>query len=160
MDIRVGNGYDAHRLTAGRKLFLGGVEIPYEKGLMGHSDADVLIHSICDAILGALNRGDIGRLFPDNDPSFKDVRSTTFLDNVAGMLEGENFRILSIDNTVIAQEPKIAPFVDKMRRVLSKHLKVDEDTVSIKATTQEGMGFAGRKEGIACLSTVLISKKD
>ena len=159
-ESRIGNGFDVHPLRAGRKLFLGGVEIPFEKGLAGHSDADALIHSICDAILGALSLGDIGKFFPDTDMQYKDARSTIFLDKIYGILEKEGARILNIDATVIAERPKISPHSEKMRAVIAKHLKIEKSSINIKATTSEGLGFTGRGEGIACFSSVLISKEE
>ena len=154
--LRIGNGFDVHALVAGRRLVLGGVEIPYERGLDGHSDADVLLHAVCDAILGALALGDIGQHFPDADPRWKDADSRMLLRHVNGIAANEGFRIGNLDVTVIAQAPKIAPHVLAMRDNLAVDLGCDLRQVSIKATTTEGLGFTGRGEGIAALASVLL----
>ncbi|MFH1715500.1 MAG: 2-C-methyl-D-erythritol 2,4-cyclodiphosphate synthase [Elusimicrobiota bacterium] len=155
--MRVGIGYDVHKLVEGRKLILGGVDIRYHKGLLGHSDADVLVHAICDALLGACGQGDIGRHFPDNDPLYKDISSLIFLDKVNNLLTSKKLRIENIDSIIIAEEPKILPYVDAMKRNISKALNIEDSRINIKATTQEGLGAFGRKEGIAAQAIVLIS---
>ena len=157
MTIRIGNGFDVHALIAGRRLVLGGVTIPYELGLDGHSDADALIHAIVDAILGALALGDIGAHFPDTDPRWKDADSRVLLRHVAGLALARGFAIENLDTTVIAQAPKLAPHVPRMRANIAADLACDVAQVSIKATTTERLGFAGRGEGIAALATVLLS---
>lgn len=154
MKIRVGIGYDSHRFVKGRRLFLGGIEIPYEYGLLGHSDADALIHAICDAILGALGKGDIGAHFPDTDPKYKGISSVKLLEKVFSLVKAEKFFIQNVDAVVLAQEPNLKQFKDLMSQTLSKVLEMDASVVNIKATTNEGMGFVGRKEGIACYATV------
>ncbi len=152
-NMRVGFGYDVHALKAGRKLILGGVDIPYEKGLDGHSDADVLIHAIIDALLGSAALGDIGKLFPDTDNSFKDIDSRILLKKVGNLLKEKGYSIANIDSTIVAQEPKLAPFIDEMRENIATDLGLLKDAVSVKATTTEKLGFEGRKEGIsACAS--------
>ncbi len=156
--MRIGHGYDVHRLTEGRRLVIGGMEIPYEKGLLGHSDADVLLHAICDALLGAAALGDIGKLFPDSDPSFKDVSSLYLLRRVAAKLTSLGYRPINIDSTVIAQAPKLAPYIGDMRKKISIALDMDIDAVSIKATTEEGLGFSGEGLGIAAHAVCLIEK--
>ena len=154
--IRIGHGYDVHRLTEGRKLIIGGVEIPYEKGLLGHSDADVLLHAISDALLGAAALGDIGHLFPDNDPAYKDADSLRLLQKVGSRLYTAGFRPTNIDATVIAQAPKLAPYINDMRRKIAAALGLDIGAVSVKATTEEGLGFSGEKLGIATHAVCLI----
>ena len=154
--IRIGHGYDVHRLVEGRRLILGGVEIPYEKGLLGHSDADVLAHAIMDSILGALALGDIGKLFPDNDPAYKGADSMVLLRRVNTRLETEGYRVVNIDATVIAQAPKLAPHIMKMRMGIARNLGLDLSAVSVKATTEEGLGFSGEKLGIAAHAVCLI----
>lgn len=154
--MRVGQGYDVHKLTEGRKLILGGVEVPYEKGLLGHSDADVLTHALIDALLGACALGDIGHLFPDNDPAYAGADSLKLLDKVVQLLEEKGFRVGNVDVTVIAQAPKLAPYIAEMRRNLASRLKVDWDRVSVKATTEEHLGFTGRGEGIAAQAVCLV----
>ena len=157
-DIRVGQGFDVHRFEAGRPLILGGVRIDYQKGLTGHSDADVLLHAICDALLGALALGDIGRHFPDNDPAYKNANSRVLLRNVVNLVDKHNFRIINLDSTIIAQAPKMAPHIDQMREILARDMKIEADRVSVKATTTEMLGFTGRGEGIASQATVLLSR--
>ena len=157
-DIRVGQGFDVHRFEAGRPLILGGVRIDYQKGLTGHSDADVLLHAICDALLGALALGDIGRHFPDNDPAYKNANSRVLLRNVVNLVDKHNFRIINLDSTIIAQAPKMAPHIDQMREIIARDMKIEADRVSVKATTTEMLGFTGRGEGIASQATVLLSR--
>lgn len=156
--MRIGNGYDVHKLTEGRKLVLGGVEIPYEKGLLGHSDADVLVHSVMDALLGAAALGDIGKLFPDSDMAFKNISSLILLKNVKDVLNSENYTIINIDATIVAQSPKLAPFIDDMRTNISEALDIPFSDVSVKATTTERLGFEGRGEGISAYAVCLIKK--
>lgn len=157
--MRIGMGYDVHRLTKDRRLILGGVEIPYEKGLLGHSDADVLLHAVMDALLGAAALGDIGRHFPDTDPAYKGISSIKLLEHVGSLIEDELYVIGNIDATIIAQRPKMAPHIEQMRKNIAQALKIDISQVNIKATTEEGLGFTGSGEGIssqavACLETV------
>ncbi|HOX10042.1 MAG TPA: 2-C-methyl-D-erythritol 2,4-cyclodiphosphate synthase, partial [Candidatus Omnitrophota bacterium] len=147
--MRAGLGYDIHRLVEGRKLFLGGVEIPYIKGLEGYSDADVLLHAICDAILGAMGKDDIGIHFPNNDPQYKGISSLELLHRVAELAAKEKFRIVNVDSTLIMEEPKIVPFKAKMRKTIASVLGIEELRVNVKATTQEGVGAIGRGEAIA-----------
>ncbi|MCI5649337.1 MAG: 2-C-methyl-D-erythritol 2,4-cyclodiphosphate synthase [Fusicatenibacter sp.] len=156
--MRVGMGYDVHKLVEGRRLILGGVEIPYEYGLLGHSDADVLVHAIMDALLGAAALRDIGRHFPDTDPAYEGADSIELLEKVGEMLEERMYLIENIDATVIAQKPKLLPYVDTMVKNVAKALKLQEDQVNIKATTEEGLGFTGRKEGIAAQAVCCITK--
>ena len=157
--MRIGHGYDVHRLVEGRKLILGGVEIPYEKGLLGHSDADVLTHSVADSILGALAMGDIGKLFPDNDEKYKGADSIMLLKEVCRMMTEKGYKIGNIDVTVICQEPKLSPFTDKMRENLANALSSEKDRVSVKATTEEKLGFTGNKEGIASHAVCLLEEE-
>lgn len=145
----MGIGYDVHRLVEGRPLILGGVTIPYAQGLLGHSDADVLIHAICDAILGALGLGDIGRHFPDTDPAYKGISSLILLENVIARMQHQGYMIGNVDTIIIAQRPKLSPYIDAMRTTLAHTLQTTFDRVNVKATTTEGLGFAGRGEGIA-----------
>lgn len=156
--IRIGQGYDVHRLVEGRKLIVGGKEIEYEKGLLGHSDADVLTHAICDALLGAAALGDIGKLFPDNDEKYKNINSQILLAEVGERIRAAGYTINNVDATIIAQAPKFAPHIDGMRKNLAESLKISVDRIGIKATTEEGLGFTGRKEGIAALAVALIAK--
>ena len=156
--MRVGMGYDVHKLTEGRKLILGGVEIPYEKGLLGHSDADVLLHAIMDALLGAASLGDIGKHFPDNDDRYKGISSLELLRQVGKLLDEKNYVIENIDATIIAQKPKMRPYIDEMRKNIADTLKLDIDRVNVKATTEEGLGFTGKKEGISAQAICCISK--
>ncbi len=155
--MRIGTGYDVHRLTGGRKLILGGVEIPYEKGLLGHSDADVLVHAVCDALLGAAALGDIGLHFPDTDPEYKDADSMKLLTRVGELLAGECYVIENIDSTIIAQAPKLRPYIDSMRDNIARALGLDPGRVSVKATTEEGLGFTGEGLGIAAQAVCLIA---
>lgn len=159
---RIGTGYDVHRLTEGRKLIIGGVEIPYEKGLLGHSDADVLLHAIMDALLGAAAAGDIGLHFPDNDPAYEGASSLMLLRKVGGILTNKGYYINNIDATIIAQAPKMRPYIDEMRKNIATVLGIPMDRVSVKATTEERLGFTGRGEGIsaqAVCSIDLLSEK-
>lgn len=156
--IRMGQGYDVHRLVEGRKLILGGVEVAHEKGLLGHSDADVLVHAICDALLGAAALGDIGRRFPDTDEKYRGISSLSLLAEVGKMLSAMECEINNIDATVIADTPKLAPYIDTMRRKIADTLGIGTGAVSIKATTQEGLGFVGRCEGIAATAVAVIDE--
>ncbi len=156
--FRIGFGYDVHRLVEDRRLVLGGIEIPWDLGLLGHSDADVLVHAIMDGILGALGRGDIGRHFPDSDPAFKDKDSLLMLQDVMLMVKDDGYAINNIDSTIVAQKPKLAPYIDRMREKLSGILYVDIGRINIKATTTEGMGFAGKGEGMEAYSVVSLAK--
>lgn len=155
--MRVGMGYDVHRLVENRKLILGGVEIPYEKGLLGHSDADVLLHAIMDALLGAAALGDIGKHFPDTDERYKGISSIKLLEHVGSLLDEHLYVINNIDATVIAQRPKIGPYREQMVKNVAKALKIEEDLVNIKATTEEGLGFTGTGEGISSQAIASIS---
>lgn len=154
--MRIGMGYDVHKLVEGRPLILGGVRIPYEKGLLGHSDADCLVHAIMDSLLGAAALGDIGRHFPDTDDSFKDADSMVLMEHVRDMLYEAGYSIGNIDATIIAQKPKMAPFVEEMRNRIAETLKIEKDRINIKATTEEGMGFTGEGLGITCQSIALL----
>jgi 2-C-methyl-D-erythritol 2,4-cyclodiphosphate synthase len=154
--VRVGSGYDVHRLVAGRKLILGGVAIPYEKGLLGHSDADVLLHAICDALLGAAGLGDLGRHFPDSAQKFKDISSLTLLEEVQRLLHEAGFQVNNIDATIVAEKPKMAPHVPVMVANIAAAVKTETAAVNVKATTTEGLGFAGRGEGIAAYAVCTI----
>ncbi len=155
--MRIGTGYDVHRLAENRKLILGGVEIHWEKGLLGHSDADVLLHAIMDALLGAAALGDIGKLFPDSDDKYKGISSIKLMEEVRDVLEEHHFLIENVDATVIAQAPKLRPYIDQMRENIAKALAVDISQVSVKATTEEGLGFTGTGEGIASQAVALLS---
>jgi 2-C-methyl-D-erythritol 2,4-cyclodiphosphate synthase len=157
--FKIGFGYDAHRLTKGRDLILGGVRIPYEKGLLGHSDADVLSHAIGEAILGALSLGDLGKHFPNTDKKYKDISSLKILSMINDMAEKENAKIINVDSTIVAEEPKLSGHILKMRENISGALNVNINQVSVKATTTEGMGFVGTKEGLAAYAVVLMEKK-
>ncbi len=159
MIIRVGHGYDVHKLTENRHLILGGVDIPYEKGLLGHSDADVLLHAIMDALLGAAALGDIGTHFPDNDPAYLGADSMELLRKVCALLREKNYAVSNIDATVIAQQPKLKPYIEQMRENIAKTMALDTDRISIKATTEEKLGFTGRKEGISAHCVALITKE-
>jgi 2-C-methyl-D-erythritol 2,4-cyclodiphosphate synthase len=156
--VRIGQGYDVHRLVEGRRLILGGVDIPWEKGLLGHSDADVLTHALMDALLGACALGDIGRLFPDNDPAYRGADSLLLLDEVVQLLKKKDFFVENVDVTVIAQAPKLAPYVMEMRQNLAGRLGIGLDRVSVKATTEEHLGFTGRGEGIAAQAVCLVGE--
>ncbi len=157
--FRVGFGYDAHRLVEGHSLVLGGVKISHHLGLAGHSDADVLIHAIIDALLGALAKSDIGRHFPDSDPAYKDMDSMVMLERVMKGVHSDGYRVNQLDTTIVAEKPKLAPFVETMKHGLSETLAVRKDQVNIKATTTEGMGFCGRQEGIAAYAIVSLIKE-
>jgi len=157
--MRIGFGYDVHALVEGRKLILGGVDIPHEKGLLGHSDADVLVHAIMDALLGAAALGDIGKHFPDNDNSFKDIDSLILLAKTKEVLSDNGYAINNIDSTIVAQSPKLAPHIDQMRSNIARILDINTSRVSVKATTTEHLGFEGRKEGISAYSAVTIIQK-
>ena len=154
--MRVGTGYDVHKLISKRKLILGGVAIPFEKGLIGHSDADVLVHSICDALLGAAGLGDIGLHFPDTDPKFKGISSIKLLEETYKMVTKKGFNLVNIDSTVFAQEPKISPFREKMQQNIARAMNVNQNCVNVKATTTEGLGIFGRGEGIGAMCVALI----
>lgn len=154
--IRVGQGFDVHQLVEGRKCIIGGVEIPYEKGLLGHSDADVLLHAISDAILGAVAKGDIGKHFPDNDPAYKDADSLKLLQHVWALAKGMGYKLGNVDATIIAQKPKMAPYIPQMIEVISGVLEAETDQVNVKATTTEQLGFTGRGEGIAAQAVVCL----
>lgn len=156
--IRVGFGFDVHRLVAGRELWLGGIKLEHEMGLLGHSDADVLVHAICDALLGAANMRDIGYHFPDNATAFKDIDSKILLAKTVELIASKGYRIGNIDATVCAERPKLKVHIPDMQRVLASVMQIDEDDVSIKATTTERLGFTGREEGISAYATVLIEK--
>ena len=155
--MRIGTGYDVHKLAEGRKLILGGVEIPYEKGLLGHSDADVLVHAIMDALLGAAALGDIGLHFPDKDPAYKGADSLELARRVSGILAENGYLIENIDSTVIAQAPRLRPYIDEMRANIARALDLDVTQVSVKATTEEHLGFTGRGEGISAQAVALIT---
>ena len=157
--MRVGMGYDVHKLTEGRKLILGGVDIPWEKGLLGHSDADVLIHAVMDALLGAAALGDIGKHFPDTDPAYKGISSIKLLVHVAELLRKQEYAVGNIDATVIAQKPKMAPHIPQMRKNMADALGIPESKINIQATTEEGLGFTGRGEGIASQAICLLIEK-
>ncbi len=154
--MRIGNGYDVHRFAENRDLFLGGVKIPYELGLLGHSDADVLLHAIMDALLGAAALGDIGKLFPDTDERFKGADSLLLLKEVCVVLGAKGYKIVNIDSIVIAQKPKLAPYIEQMRQNIADACKIDISQVSVKATTEEKLGFTGRLEGISSHAVCLI----
>ena len=157
--IRVGQGYDVHQLVEGRPLIIGGIEIPYERGLLGHSDADVLLHTVADACLGAIAEGDIGKHFPDTDPAFKDADSAKLLAFVWDLVKKRGYQLGNIDCTIIAQKPKMAPYIDQMRLRIAELLEADISQVNVKATTTEKLGFTGRQEGIASQATVLLQKR-
>lgn len=154
--MRIGQGFDVHQLVEGRKLIIGGVDIPYEKGLLGHSDADVLLHAICDALLGAAALGDIGRHFADTDAKFKDIDSRVLLREVMHLVRGQGFRVANVDATIIAQDPKMAPHIGRMVAHIAADLRVEKSAVNVKATTTEQLGYTGRGEGIAAQAVVLL----
>jgi 2-C-methyl-D-erythritol 2,4-cyclodiphosphate synthase len=156
--MRIGHGYDVHRLVPGRRLILGGVDIPHETGLLGHSDADVLLHAICDAILGAIGEGDIGRHFPDTDPAYKGASSIMLLQQVMGIAGSRGYRVGNVDATIVAQKPKLAPYISQMVGNIADALGCEYDRVNVKATTTEELGFAGRKEGIAAYGVALLER--
>ena len=155
--MRIGMGYDVHRLEEGRRLVLGGVDIPYEKGLLGHSDADVLLHAIMDALLGAAALGDIGKHFPDSDSRYKGISSIKLLEHVGSLIEEECYMVENIDATIIAQKPKMRDYIDTMRKNIADTLKIDINQVNVKATTEEGLGFTGNGEGISAQAVCLLS---
>lgn len=158
--LRIGHGYDVHPLVAGRPLVLGGVRIPHPKGLAGHSDADALIHAVCDACLGAAGLGDIGRHFPDTDPQYRDIESRLLLRRVRETLAARGMRVANVDATIIAQAPRLAPYLDRMADNLASDLCIERNRVNIKATTTERLGFAGREEGIAAHAVVLVESEE
>lgn len=157
--IRIGHGYDVHRLVAGRKLILGGVEVPFDRGLLGHSDADVLTHAVMDALLGAAAMGDIGKLFPDSDPAFSGADSLALLGKVMERLGERGYRVGNVDATIIAQQPKLAKFIPQMTRNLARCIGIPIDGVNVKATTEEGLGFTGLGDGMAAHAVVLLEKE-
>ncbi len=159
MAYRIGSGIDFHQLVEGRDLWIGGIKIPHHKGSLGHSDADVLLHAICDALLGALSLGDIGMHFPNNDPAFKDIDSKILLKKTYALIRERKYQLVNVDTTVCLEEPKIKKYSDEMRTVIASILETDRDNVSIKATTTEQMGFAGRGEGLVAYATVLIESQ-
>lgn len=157
--MRIGHGYDVHRLVEDRKLIMGGVDIPYEKGLLGHSDADVLLHAIADALLGALALGDIGKHFPDTDPAFKGADSMKLLEQVVGLIIAKGYAVGNLDATIIAQRPKMAPHIQTMQENIARACGVEVDRINVKATTEEGLGFTGTGEGISAHAVVLLTPK-
>lgn len=157
-DLRIGLGYDAHAFAADRPLVLGGVTIPHDRGLLGHSDADVLVHAIMDAILGAMREGDIGRHFPDTDPAYAGISSIELLGRVAQLAAGAGFRLVDVDSVLVLEQPKISPYREQMRVRIAEALGVDTDSVGVKATTTEGLGFEGRGEGVAAEAVVLLER--
>lgn len=158
--FRIGQGFDVHQLTENRPLIIGGITIPYEKGLLGHSDADVLLHTIADACLGAIGAGDIGKHFPDTDPNFKDADSAKLLDHVYRKVKESGYELVNIDCTIMAQRPKMAPYIEDMKARIAEILQSTTDRVNVKATTTEKLGFVGRGEGIASQAVVLLKKMD
>ncbi|MFA5669753.1 MAG: 2-C-methyl-D-erythritol 2,4-cyclodiphosphate synthase [Balneolaceae bacterium] len=158
--FRIGYGYDVHKFQEGRKLILGGLQVPYSRGLAGHSDADVLLHAITDALLGALALGDIGKHFPDTDPAYKDVDSRVLLRDAYKLVLQKGYELGNLDATLVAQEPKMAPHINDMRKLIAQDLNVNLEDVSVKATTSEWLGFTGRKEGISASAVVLLYKKE
>lgn len=158
MTYRIGQGFDVHAFAEGRPLIIGGIEIPYEKGLLGHSDADVLLHSVADACLGAIGEGDIGRHFPDTDPAYKNADSAKLLEHVWGLVKEKGYGIENIDCLIIAQKPKMAPYIEKIKERISQLLECTPEQVNVKATTTERLGFVGREEGIASQTVVLLKK--
>ncbi len=160
MALRIGTGYDVHRLTEGRPLILGGVDIPHDKGLLGHSDADVLVHAVMDAILGALCLGDIGKHFPDTDPAYKGISSITLLEHVAELMWTQGYQIGNIDATILAQKPKLASYIQEMRENIARAAGTELSRVSVKATTEEGLGFTGTEQGIAVQAVVLLTRQE
>ncbi|MEQ1678890.1 MAG: 2-C-methyl-D-erythritol 2,4-cyclodiphosphate synthase [Chitinophagaceae bacterium] len=159
MAYRIGSGVDYHQLEEGRDLWIGGVQIPHHKGSLGHSDADVLLHALCDALLGALSLGDIGQHFPDTDAAFKNIDSKILLQKTINLVSAKGYKVVNADTTLCLQEPKIKPYTNHMRQVISAILGITEEDVSIKATTTEQMGFVGREEGLMAFATVLLKKK-
>ncbi|MGG3468850.1 2-C-methyl-D-erythritol 2,4-cyclodiphosphate synthase [Neobacillus pocheonensis] len=157
--FRIGQGFDVHQLTEGRPLIIGGITIPYEKGLLGHSDADVLLHTVSDACLGAIGEGDIGKHFPDTDPNFKDADSAKLMEHVWQLVKEKGYELVNADCTIIAQKPKMAPYIEQMRVRIAELLEAEPDQINVKATTTEKLGFTGRGEGIASQAVVLLKKK-
>jgi 2-C-methyl-D-erythritol 2,4-cyclodiphosphate synthase len=158
MMFRIGQGFDVHQLTEGRPLIIGGITIPYEKGLLGHSDADVLLHTVADACLGAIGEGDIGKHFPDTDPNFKDADSAKLMEHVWQLVKSKGYELVNADCTIIAQKPKMAPYIDQMRIRIAELLEAAPEQINVKATTTEKLGFTGRGEGIASQVAVLLKK--
>lgn len=156
--IRIGNGYDVHKLVEGRKLVLGGIEIPHTKGVLGHSDGDVLIHAIMDAMLGALALGDIGQHFPDNDNQYKDIDSSLLLEKVAMLIKDRGYKIINLDSIIVLQKPKVKPYIESIREKISKILEIEKEQVSVKATTEEKLGFTGDESGVKSYCVVLLQK--
>jgi 2-C-methyl-D-erythritol 2,4-cyclodiphosphate synthase len=156
--FRIGQGFDVHQLTEGRPLIIGGITIPYEKGLLGHSDADVLLHTVSDACLGAIGEGDIGKHFPDTDPDFKDADSAKLMEHVWQLVKSKGYELVNADCTIIAQKPKMAPYIEQMRARIAQLLEADVEQINVKATTTEKLGFTGRGEGIASQAVVLLKK--
>ena len=156
MTMRIGIGYDVHRLIRGRKLVLGGVAIPFKKGLLGHSDADVLVHAVCDALLGAAGLGDIGLHFPDTDPEYKDVSSIKILAKTYKLVSGKKFKIMNLDSTIFAEAPKLSPYREEMKKNIARTIEIEPECVNIKATTFEGLGMIGKGEGIGAMCVVLL----
>ncbi len=156
--MRVGFGYDVHSFTSGRPLVLGGITIPYLFGLKGHSDADVLVHAVCDALLGAIAEGDIGRHFPDTDPQYRDIKSTILLKRVMEKVQGKRFHLLNVDATIVAQKPKLLDSIPRMVKEMAHVLEIEAGKVNVKATTTEGLGFTGREEGIAAYAVALVEE--
>ena len=159
-NIRIGTGYDVHRLVEGRKLILGGVDVPHSMGLDGHSDADALVHALCDALLGALGAGDIGAYFPDTDPKWKGSSSLLLLKEVMRMCREKGFELANVDSVIVAQKPKLAPYLPEMEKNIASTMDIETDRINIKATTTEKLGFAGREEGIAAYAVALLIKND
>lgn len=157
--LRIGNGYDVHRLVEGRKLILGGVEIPHLKGILGHSDGDVLVHAIMDALLGSLALGDIGQHFPDTSNEYKDIDSMILLERVFNLIKEKGYRVVNLDCVIVAQQPKLKPYLEEMRQKISKVLETQISNISVKATTEEKLGFTGNEEGIKSYCVVLLEKK-
>jgi len=160
MKYRVGNGFDVHAFAEGRKLIIGGVELPYAKGLAGHSDADVLLHAICDALLGSLALGDTGKHFPDSDAKYKDADSAVLLANAYNLVKAKGYKLSNLDSVVILQKPKLAEYIPEIQKRISSILEADPNQISVKATTTEKLGFTGREEGVAAYATVLVVKAD
>ncbi len=159
LDYKIGFGYDVHQFADDRKLMLGGIEVPFERGLKGHSDADALLHSICDAMLGALALGDIGKHFPDTDPKYKGIDSKILLTEVNKLIENEGYKLGNLDSTIVLQRPKLRPYIDNMRKEIASLLYCNVEQISVKATTSEWMGFVGEEKGIKVISTVMMVKK-
>ena len=156
--MRIGHGYDVHKLENGRKLILGGVDIPYEKGLLGHSDADVLVHAVMDALLGAAGLGDIGKAFPDTDPAYEGISSLRLLDLVMDLLRQAGLRVSNVDATILAQRPRLSPYIQRMRENLAMHMDISAGRINVKATTEEGLGFTGAREGMAAHAVCLLEE--